>query len=79
MMTIYGMMSPTRQSRIRECLAVWKATDGRGVKNLKKTHCPRGHAYDDSNTYHSLSKTGRTCRKCRNYLRDMRSAVRLWT
>jgi hypothetical protein len=28
-----------------------------------KTHCPRGHAYDEANTY--FYRGSRTCRKCR--------------
>jgi hypothetical protein len=36
---------------------------GRAGWNMRcKTHCPRGHEYDDKNTY--WYKGGRTCRKC---------------
>lgn len=31
----------------------------------KKTHCPRGHAYTDENTYVS-AKGGKSCRICRS-------------
>ena len=37
------------------------------AKNLAKTHCPRGHAYDDENTavYKTRNGTlGRWCRQC---------------
>lgn len=34
----------------------------RGIHNLSKTHCPRGHEYTHENTY--LSKIGRSCREC---------------
>lgn len=34
-----------------------------GDQNLAKTHCTRGHAYDDANTYITPSG-GRACREC---------------
>lgn len=37
------------------------------AKNLVKTHCPQGHPYDETNTYHLKKKVGRMCRQC---LRD---------
>ncbi|MGI5247775.1 HNH endonuclease signature motif containing protein [Dactylosporangium sp. CA-139066] len=33
-----------------------------GSNQLRKTHCPQGHPYDESNTYHG--KKGRFCRAC---------------
>ncbi|MBM0203209.1 HNH endonuclease [Micromonospora sp. STR1s_5] len=30
--------------------------------NAAKTHCPKGHPYDEANTY--VSKRGRNCRAC---------------
>jgi len=37
--------------------------DTRPAANLKKTHCPRGHAYDAANTY--IARGGeRHCRTC---------------
>jgi hypothetical protein len=42
------------------------------AENLRKTHCPQEHAYDDANTY--IDKKGkRSCRKChaaREYARN---------
>lgn len=39
--------------------------DGRGHYNSLKTHCKRGHLFDDKNTY--VTKTGgRICRNCRD-------------
>lgn len=33
------------------------------ARHARKTHCPRGHAYDEANTY--IAKDGsRNCRKC---------------
>lgn len=31
---------------------------------IAKTHCPKGHPYDDANTYHTIDKVGRRCRRC---------------
>lgn len=42
------------------------------AENLRKTHCPQGHAYDEVNTY-ICSKGKRSCRKChaaREYARN---------
>ena len=35
------------------------------LANSLKTHCPRGHAYDEKNTYY-VSNGSRLCRICRN-------------
>lgn len=32
--------------------------------NARKSHCPQGHAYDDTNTYTHPTKGYRTCRRC---------------
>lgn len=31
---------------------------------LRRTHCPKGHPYDESNSYIRKSDRGRTCRAC---------------
>jgi hypothetical protein len=36
--------------------------NGGGVAHSKRTHCPRGHAYDEANT--RVRPTGRQCRAC---------------
>lgn len=36
--------------------------DGAGTRNARKTHCPRGHPYDEANTRWYQGK--RTCRAC---------------
>ena len=36
-----------------------------GKSNLRKTHCPAGHPYDDENTYYAPSRPNRQCRICR--------------
>jgi HNH endonuclease len=45
---------------------------GPTANNARKTHCPRGHIYDDSNTYHSRGQ--RECRTCK--LRGQRGRKR---
>lgn len=41
----------------------WAAGRGNaGASNVTKTHCPRGHAYDEANTYRSNGR--RHCRAC---------------
>lgn len=39
-------------------------TPNPGLNSLAKTHCPRGHAYDETNTLRSQGR--RHCRTCRN-------------
>jgi hypothetical protein len=44
---------------------------GRSLKgaehpNARKTHCPRGHPYDEANTYRHPVSGRRRCRACRN-------------
>lgn len=37
-----------------------------GLNQLAKTHCPKGHPYDEENTYRLPSRpSGRYCRACR--------------
>lgn len=42
------------------------------AKNAAKTHCPRGHEYDEVNTY--WNSTGRNCRACQPIVRVERRA-----
>lgn len=41
-----------------------KRGQARGAIESAKTHCPRGHAYDEQNTYRN-AKGHRWCRTCR--------------
>ena len=34
----------------------------KGHRNIHKTHCPKGHEYDEDNTY--ISRNKRHCKKC---------------
>lgn len=45
---------------------------GNGGYNKVKTHCPRGHPYDEENTYRSPGRAHRVCRIC------MKEANRRW-
>lgn len=36
--------------------------DGMAAQRARRTHCPRGHEYNETNTYRS--KHGRECRAC---------------
>ncbi len=37
----------------------------RGNTRMNKTHCPKGHPYNESNTYHYISALGRPARNCK--------------
>jgi len=39
--------------------------NGRGAINARKTHCAKGHPFDESNTYLIPNGTGRACLMCR--------------
>ena len=60
MMTVFVLMSPKRRTQIHKALAPWRA---RNVAAQHRTHCPRGHAYDNVNTY-LQSNGSRRCRTC---------------
>lgn len=62
MMTLYSLLSPRRQEKIKEIVEQWKSIPCRGEVNRKKTHCKRGHEFTPENTY--LKKTGRECKTC---------------
>lgn len=50
----------TKQENIRR----GEAGFATGAKNRAKTHCKRGHRYNDGNTY--VHNDRRDCRRCRN-------------
>ena len=43
-------------------------------RNARKTHCPRGHLYDEANTYRDKTG-GRTCRICSRVLQRERKRL----
>lgn len=45
---------------------VTHAENLRRGKRAQTTHCPRGHEYDEANTYNRPSRPGRVCRRCAN-------------
>ncbi len=62
MMSIFPLMSPQRQAKIAECMALWK------TRWLKKPNhgefCTKGHLIDADNTYTDASTGYRRCRRC---------------
>lgn len=69
MMTLFTLLGRRRQRRIREILSIWrKARPG----SKHRTHCLRGHVFDDENTRFYRGK--RHCRTCaREHMRAKRS------
>lgn len=48
--------------------------DTHAARNASKTHCHRGHPFDDDNTYHRGGR--RICRACRRLTDEARAALR---
>jgi hypothetical protein len=68
MMTLYKLLSPKRQDRIRQLLGEWSQ---RPKLARLRTHCPRGHPYDGDNVKVSTQTGGRfTHRVCRACVRS---------
>lgn len=68
--------------RVRSCVnpehleSVTPAENTRRGLNASKTHCPRGHAYDESNTGRYTRGNGAEYRRCRTCARLMMRARR---
>lgn len=62
MMTVYSLISPRRQQRIRNTLDFYKSIGRRGKHYGQMTHCTHGHEYTPENTLQK--KNGRQCREC---------------
>jgi hypothetical protein len=45
-----------------------------GARQAEKTHCKRGHAYDEANTYWAPDRRHRLCRECSRITRRERKA-----
>lgn len=80
MMTLYAHMSPWRRVQIQKAITHWRSLPGRGVHHREKTHCPKGHPYDQF--MERLRKNGertvhRKCRAC--YVEYMRVYMRSYT
>ena len=59
MLTLYSLLGVRRRSRIREVLSIWRKAS---VGQKHRTHCPKGHSYDEANTRYYRGR--RHCRKC---------------
>lgn len=73
MMTIYGLMSPKRKDQIQKALVPWRAM---GRAQSLRTRCPKGHLYDEANTYINTTTNGRQCKACRRRWANDRNALR---
>lgn len=60
--TVYLWLSPRRREQALRMIATWKGRPGRN--NSLKTQCPRGHPYDEQNTYRYGKTSKRHCRVC---------------
>lgn len=43
----------------------WRRGESFSAMNARKTHCLRGHAYDEENTLQRKSRGGRLCAECK--------------
>lgn len=72
MMTVYALLSPNRQERIRDILLSWQS---RGPHHRYYTHCRHGHAFDEANTIYRPDGNRRRCRICRDRQNKERSTT----
>lgn len=66
---IGSYLGDRRSDKFAEVLALEPAEIGTGLHQRRKTHCPKGHAYDEENTVWKQRSDGgwsRSCRTCRN-------------
>jgi hypothetical protein len=60
---MWPWLSTRRRNQAGAKLARWKARPLKGHRNAAKTHCPKGHPFDEANTYRHGG--ARWCRACR--------------
>ncbi len=60
MMTVLPLMGARRGQVIKESLAAWH------TQVWHRTHCKRGHAFDEANTTRYGKRKQRACRTCKN-------------
>jgi hypothetical protein len=68
-------LEPDHLCRNKSCVNPWhlelvtpqinSQRGGAGDNQLRKTHCPQGHPYDDENTYHRPDRPQRNCKICK--------------
>jgi hypothetical protein len=60
-------VNPTHMEPVRQQLNTQRGLTGRvsGAQQRAKTRCPKGHPYDDTNTYTNPTTGARHCRICR--------------
>jgi hypothetical protein len=58
-------INPAHLEAVRQGDNVLRSRRTMPHRNAAKTHCPQGHAYDDTNTRHTFTTTGRQRRDCR--------------
>ena len=63
MMTLYNLLSPKRQDKIRFVFSEWKS---RRPAFRYRRACSKGHEYTKHNTISIKSRIGRGCRICKN-------------
>ena len=66
MMTIFPLMGERRKAKIAALLAEWRKPNRPSPADINrvKTECPRGHPYDEANTYRMKEHGSRYCRAC---------------
>lgn len=66
MFSLYSLMTDYRKDKISKAIALWKEAKSRpGQHNAEKTCCPKGHPYNELNTYITKRKNGGTMRRCK--------------
>lgn len=70
----------TRSENLRRSAANFGKDTGGGERQKAKTHCPKGHPYDEANTrYYTWARNGVTYRACRTCHRERTRARRAKT
>ena len=61
-------VNPDHLEQVTQRINNLRATTGFAFRNATRTHCPKGHAYDEANTQiYSGSRNCKTCSRERNH------------